>query len=65
MKGSLVKNLAIVLTIILFAAAGYMMATAEVPEGCSSFICRISYNIFPLFLIAFALMLTISISKVL
>ena len=61
----MIKNLAIVLTILLFAAAGYMMATAEAPESCSSFICRISYNIVPLLLIAFALMLMISVSKIL
>jgi len=65
MKGSMTKNLAIVLTILLFAVAGYMMATAEAPEGCDSFICRISYNIFPLLLIAFALMLMVSLTKLL
>jgi hypothetical protein len=65
MKGSMIKNLAIVLTVFLFAVAGYMMATAEAPEGCDSFICRISYNILPLLMIAFALMLMVSLTKLL
>ncbi|MCX6814738.1 MAG: hypothetical protein NTY20_03765 [Candidatus Aenigmarchaeota archaeon] len=65
MKGSMIKNLAIVLTVFLFAVAGYMIATAEAPEGCGSFICRISYNILPLLMIAFALMLMVSLTKLL
>jgi len=65
MKGSVIKSLAVVLTILLFAVAGYMMATAQAPAGCDSFICRVSYNIVPLLLIAFALMLMISLTKIL
>ena len=63
MKGSITKGATVLLTLILFGMAVYMMATTPMPEGCSSFICAISQNIVPFLMLAFALMFMIGLVK--